>query len=117
MESIVCNRCLRDGHTNISCVEVYDVEGNEIQNLETPQSTNHEEGDDIFPYDDDDDDVYFQNSDDRWSPRWSQKEWAEKDDNFDEQERLFHLQVQQEEQEFEYEDHTDLYNNEHYNDF
>ena len=113
MEHIVCNRCLRDGHTNISCVEVYDVEGNEIQNLETPQSTNHEEGDDIFPYDDDDDDVYFQNSDDRWS----QKEWAEKDDNFDEQERLFHLQVQQEEQEFEYEDHTDLYNNEHYNDF
>jgi hypothetical protein len=122
MESIVCDRCFKGGHTNTNCVEVYDIEGNaiqnlspipEIQNLESPKPTNYQE-DDIFPYDDDDD-VYSQNSNDRWS----QKEWTEKDDcdDFDEQERLFNLQVQQEELEFQHEDETDLYNNEHYEDY
>jgi len=104
MNPIVCDRCFREGHVNTNCVEVYDIEGNEIQNLETPKPTNFQD-EYIFPYDDDDD--YDKYSEDRWS----QKEWTERiDDDFDEQERLFHLQTQQDELEFQHEDHTDLYN-------
>ena len=118
MEPIICDRCFKGGHTDTCCVEVYDIEGNEIpnlspipeiQNLETPKPTNFQDVQDeyLFPYDDDDDDDYDKYSEDRWS----QKEWAERNDNFEEQERLLNLQFQQEEQEFQYEDHTDVYNN------